>query len=114
MSSRSEFPDTAIERALLGETAPGWTAPLFPDDPSVPDPDFIRYLIANQYFELRMLPDGTMAGLHRLLFTTAICTGLTWSGYAYRYCFENADDALRELLRLDAMDDEPAGFVARR
>lgn len=114
MSSRRAFPDTAIERALLGGTGPGATLPLFPDDPTIPDPDFVQYLIANHYSELRMLPDGTIAGLYRLLYTTAICTGLTWSGYAYRYCFADTDHARVELSRLNAMDDEPAGYVARR
>lgn len=71
-------------------------------------------LSGNGYTHVRQLPDGTYAGLCKLLFTTAICTGLDYHGWAYRYCFESADTALTELNRLENMDDLPVGFIARR
>jgi hypothetical protein len=73
-----------------------------------------QVLDENHYFAVRELPDGTVAALMRLMFTTAICTGLDYHGYAYRWCFEDHVLALNELNRLQAMDDEPVGFVARR
>jgi hypothetical protein len=73
-----------------------------------------RVLAENHYFAVRELPDGTIAALHRLLFTTAIYTGLDYHGWAYRWCFDDPALALAELNRLQAMDDEPVGFVARR
>ena len=76
--------------------------------------DFLKMLEANGYKNIRQLPDGTHAGLCRLLFTTAICTGLDYHGWAYRYCFDDAALALSELQKLENMDDEPSGFIARR
>ena len=76
--------------------------------------DFLQFLAENGYFNVRELPDGTFAALYRLMFTTAICTGLTELGWAYRWCFEDPALAASELARMDAMDDEPTGYVARR
>ena len=76
--------------------------------------DFPQFLADNKYFNLRKLPDGTYAALHNLMFTTAICTGLNWTGWAYRYCFDDPELAAQELAKLEAMDDEPTGFIARR
>jgi hypothetical protein len=48
------------------------------------------------------------------MFTRAICTGLSHIGWAYRWCFEDRERALVELAKLQDMDDEPTGWVARR
>lgn len=53
-------------------------------------------------------------GTIELMFTRAICTGLNHVGYAYRWCFEDKERALVELAKLQDMDDEPTGWVARR
>lgn len=66
------------------------------------------------YQHVRILPDGSMAGLCRLIFTTALCSGITPQGWAYRYCFENPERALDELAKLEEEDQEPTGFIARR
>lgn len=71
-------------------------------------------LEAQGYQHVRMLPDGTYAATLELLFTRAICTGLTWQGWAYRWCFADRELAVRELEKLQAMDDAPTGWVARR
>lgn len=78
------------------------------------DQAFRQMLEANGYYDIRKLPDGTWAALYRLIFTTAICTGLDDLGWAYRWCFDDPDMAAAGLAKLEAMDDEPAGYVARR
>jgi len=76
--------------------------------------EFLKFLAENGYFNVRELPDGTFAGLYKLLFTTAICTGLDEMGYAYRWCFDDPVLALTELTRIETMDEQPIGFIARR
>lgn len=66
------------------------------------------------YQNVRQLPDGSWAGTIELMFTRAICTGLDYHGWAYRWCFENRDLANVELAKLESFDDEPKGWVARR
>lgn len=78
------------------------------------DSAFVAMLQENKYFSIRKLPDGTYAALGKLLYTTAIHTGLTYNGWAYRYCFEDAERAQKELEKLEEMDAVPTGFVARR
>lgn len=69
---------------------------------------------AEGYENVRQLPDGTWAGTVKLIFTRAICTGITHNSYAYRWCFEDPQRAISELEKLQSMDDVPAGWVARR
>lgn len=78
------------------------------------DPELAAFLRENGFHTLRKLPDGTYAGLLTLLFTTAIHTGLSWGGWAYRYCYEDPKRAVLELYKLSEMDEAPAGYVARR
>lgn len=75
---------------------------------------FLQFLADNGYFNVRELSDGTFAALYRLMFTTAICTGLDEMGWAYRWCFDDPVLAATELSRIEAMDDEPVGYIARR
>ena len=75
---------------------------------------FHAFLAENGYFEIRELPDGTTAALHRLLYTTAICTGLDSSGWVYRWCYADPALASAELAKLEAMDDKPLGYAAHR
>lgn len=63
----------------------------------------------------KRLPDGTYAGVMSLLFTHAICLGVTpMLAYRKRYCYEDASACLHEYEQLQAFDDEPEGWVARR
>ena len=66
------------------------------------------------YKNVRLLPDGTWAGTIELMFTRAICTNITPLSYSYRWCFEDRDRAVEELNKLEAMDDHPTGWIARR
>jgi hypothetical protein len=78
------------------------------------NPEFVAFLADNEYSDARQLADGTIAALHPLLYTTAICTNISWSGYSNRFCFKTRERALIELNGLDACDDVPTGWVARR
>lgn len=66
------------------------------------------------YRNARLLPDGTWAATIELMFTRAICTNITALSYSYRWCFEDRDRAIEELNKLEAMDDHPTGWIARR
>lgn len=66
------------------------------------------------YRNVRQLPDGTWAGTIELLYTRAVCTGITELSYAYRWCFEDKQRAIDELNKMQAMDDQLQGWVARR
>lgn len=66
------------------------------------------------YGDIRVLPDGSIAGLHDLLYTRAVYTGLNLYGWAKRYCFEDRALALQRFNELQSEDDVPAGYVARR
>jgi hypothetical protein len=76
--------------------------------------EFLKFLEEQGYFSVRELPDGSFAGLYRLLYTTAVCTGLCEDGWVYRYCFDDPALAAAGLASLQEMDDEPPGFIARR
>lgn len=63
---------------------------------------------------VRVLPDGSVAMLHDLLFTRAIHLGCTAWGWSSRFCFEDPDRASALFAELQTEDDEPVGCVARR
>ena len=83
-----------------------------PSSPS--NPEFAAFLQLNNHRCARVLEDGTVAALYQILYTTAICTNIGWTGYMGRFCFESADRAWQELQLLQACDDEPAGWIAKR
>ncbi|KVO05602.1 hypothetical protein WJ69_23160 [Burkholderia ubonensis] len=76
--------------------------------------ELLEHIASQGYTELRELPDGTIVGLGRLLFTTALYVDLDAEGWARRYCFERRADAARELATLQSGDDVPTGFIAQR
>ncbi|MBB2915898.1 hypothetical protein [Cupriavidus alkaliphilus] len=76
---------------------------------------FAAWLAQNGYTQVRRLPDGSYAGVSRLLFTTALYIGLDVWGWERRYCYESERDALAALAALETSDDEPTlGYVAKR
>lgn len=77
------------------------------------DPDFRAFLERN-YDEVRALPDGSIAATSRLMFTTAIFLGVCRWGYETRYCFKDPERAREAFAALVSVDDEPAGWHARR
>jgi hypothetical protein len=66
------------------------------------------------YEHLRELPDGTIAGIGRLMFTTALYIDLNEWGWERRFCFTERGKALEELAKLNSCEDLPEGWVARR
>lgn len=63
----------------------------------------------------KRLPDGTYAGVLPLIFTYAICLGVTRAAaYRKRFCYEDTSACLHEYRKLSSFDDEPSGWVARR
>lgn len=70
--------------------------------------------LRTEYLVLRRLPDGSYAGLQRLLYTTGLFMGVDRNGWSKRFCFKDVGEALAQLALLKSEDDEPEGFVARR
>jgi hypothetical protein len=75
---------------------------------------FKLWLERQGYTHVRELPDGSFAGLARLMYTTGLCVGLSADSWTSRYCFENEDEAISELEKLQGRDDVPTGWVAKR
>lgn len=76
--------------------------------------ELLKYIAEQGYIEVRQLDDGTIVGLGRLLFTTALYIDLDAEGWGRRYCFERREDAEREIRALRSGDDVPTGFIAQR
>lgn len=70
--------------------------------------------LRDTYLQVRVLPDGSVAALGRLLFTTAIYLGCHEAGWARRFCFSDGRVAEERFTALRCEDDEPPGYVARR
>jgi len=66
------------------------------------------------YTQPRQLRDGTWVALLQLMFTTGICVGLDRAGYARRYCFDDIEKCLTEYQKLQSINDEPKGWIAKR
>lgn len=66
------------------------------------------------YAMVRVLPDGSIAGLHDLLYTRAVFLGVNLYGWTKRYCFEDRALATRRFHELASEDDIPEGYTARR
>lgn len=74
----------------------------------------LAFLKRQGYLDARYLPDGSCAALVKLGFTTAVITGVSFSGYASRFCFEDRATAWEQYLSLQSQDDVPEGWIARR
>lgn len=70
--------------------------------------------LKTNYDEVRVLPDGSIAGRSGLLFTTAIFMSLNHWGYGKRFCFESPALAAQRFSEITSEDDEPQGYIARR
>lgn len=70
--------------------------------------------LAQDYQRVRLLPDGSVACLGRLLYTTAIFLGCDRWGFSKRFCFEDHALAAQRFEELQGEDTEPAGYIARR
>lgn len=83
--------------------------------PPLPDYRLLEDLEQDGYFDLRVLEDGSVVGLGRLMFTTALYIGLNEISWERRYCYEDAGLAKAALMGLVTGDDFPLeGYVAKR
>jgi hypothetical protein len=80
----------------------------------IDESELLSYLASEGYENLRTLPDGTIVGTSELMFTRAIYINLNRWSYDKRFCFEDRSLAIAELAKLNTIDDEPSGYVARR
>jgi hypothetical protein len=84
--------------------------------------DFTAWMLNKEvnpgaYIGAKKLPDGTYAGVMKLMFTEAICLGVTRDCPAEkRYCYSpgNFADMLIAFHKLKSFDDEPAGWISAR
>lgn len=66
------------------------------------------------YMDVRVLPDGSIAYLYRLITTVAIHLGVDRNGWTRRFCYADERRAWQEYQALQTEDDEPTGWIARR
>lgn len=76
--------------------------------------ELVAYLGSLGYHHVRRLPDGTIVGLNRLIYTHALYVGLDATSYRRRYCYENLVDAIGAVQEMTSGEDEPQGWIARR
>lgn len=67
-----------------------------------------------EYPAVRVLPDGSVAALERLLTTTAVLLGCDLWGWERRFCFTDPATAREQFDKLQSEEDELTGWVARR
>lgn len=80
-----------------------------------PEQELLDYLKTQEFIELRVLEDGSICGIGKLMYTTALYIGLDSTGWERRYCYPEKQQAQKALGYLVTGDDEPAtGYVARR
>lgn len=68
------------------------------------------------YVHWRRLPDGSVAIICRLLFTYALCLGVTEDAMftTRRFCYEHEIAALLAMSELTSKYDIPSGWIASR
>jgi hypothetical protein len=66
------------------------------------------------YEHLRQLPSGVWIGLRGYIYTVGLCVGLDEFGLSHRYCYENFDDALRDVQTWDGEGDPPGPWIKRK
>lgn len=77
--------------------------------------EFTKKMITELGFVGAKKVDGSYVGLMRLMFTIAICVGVTeHSPFTKRYCFEDITECLAQYKLLDDLQHEVSGYVATR
>lgn len=72
------------------------------------DAKVLAYLEKNAYTDARKLEDGSWVAIHRLLFAWSICTDISpMSPYAYRWCFQDKEEADYFLANIKEFDEVP-------
>lgn len=70
--------------------------------------------LKDQYLEVRILPDWSVAALCELFTTRSICLGCDEYSYQRWFCFSDRQLATNLFWQLKTERDIPAGYVARR
>ena len=70
--------------------------------------------LRKDYLAVRVLDDGSIACLARLITTTAVCLGADRYGWSTRFCFADPIKALEVFGSVKSEDDVPEGWVSRR
>lgn len=70
--------------------------------------------IKDDYMAVRVLPDGSVAAIGKLVYTTALFLDCDLAGYSHRFCFEDEATAWARFNALQSANDNPPGYIARR
>lgn len=63
-----------------------------------------------EYYALRVLPDGRVIGVRRLLYHWTLHVDIDWVGYRDNYCYETRYRAMVGLNEWTGADDPPGGW----
>lgn len=77
-------------------------------------PELAAILDDNSYTNVRVLPDGRICGLLKMMFTTGLCVDLDEDAYAYRYCYATTREASVALAAWDGTGDPPGPWIKRK
>ncbi len=66
--------------------------------------------IKEHYTAIRVLPDGRICGVHRLLYHWTMHIGLSDYGYEERYCYETQAQATESMNAWDGTGDPPGDW----
>ena len=76
--------------------------------PGMNDKQVIDFLLNNNYAHPRKLADGSWVALYTLATTWSVCTDITKeSPYAYRWCFNDLNEAMYFLDTIEEFDEIP-------
>lgn len=81
------------------------------------DPNFAAFLKSAGITNVRLLPTGEYAGLHRFMFTTGLMVGLVhdeFDLYKTRYCYNGQLEARKALEAWDGQGDPPGNWIKQK
>lgn len=78
------------------------------------DPDLVACLKENGYIALRLMPDGTVAGINPFIYTYGLCTKLDFCGYYARWCYKHPIEAMLALAEWDGEGDPPGKWIKQK
>lgn len=81
----------------------------------MPKDELLKVLEDEEYYShLKVLPDGRICGVQRMLFTTGLFVGLSEIGYEYRYCYPDIESAVGALNTWDGQDHPSGPWIKRK
>ncbi len=70
--------------------------------------------LAEDYQNLKVMPNGIACGIGKMVFTTALYVGLNHCGYERRYCYEEWTAAVAALEAWDGTGDPPGPWIKEK